>query len=1385
MDRRSTAADETRHTTRFRRENPRSRQEIPFGLLIRSSVFDEGRDVMLHWASGQFACSGGPNSTNGILEPLISPGEGVEMSSNSEALALPGSEQMKQQRIGKYELEKQLGSGGMGAVYLAKDTQLKRLVALKVLPPDKADNPTLVKRFQAEAQAAAQLRHDNIVSIYENGEADGYLYIAMEYVEGYDAQELIRKRGKIPVKRSIEIIKQVAQALQHADIHKIIHRDIKPSNLLIRNDGIVKLVDLGLARSIDDTLETNITRAGTTVGTVDYMSPEQARNSRLADTRSDLYSLGCTWYHMLTGQPPYPHGSMTNKLQAHASAPVVNPARLNDTVPEALVAVIQRLMAKRPEDRYQTPAELLADLEKPSLLQGGMVTELISEVAEEEDREQSTARENRPDEPATVRSKGAEPAKGNRTRSNEPHRLLPPKKKPVDPASESEDEGSGLDWETLQPFVWGIGILAAIAGLGLLVASFSGNFGADSLHYARPNSAAESVTPEAPTVISPPEGAALATESSAPAEPAADSPADQEASSAEPAAKGEPAKVVKVPSALRSFDAETVPSWVGPAGGSSVRGSDAPPDFSVLSGNSAGASGWHQVVGDKLPAQGGATALIDLSQSLRAIPLSGGTLQLAGTGPFRLPLVHLEKNQHLKIMPAADQTPVIMLTPRPGESGAGLSLSQGVLELERLHFVVDRAALSGGAAAPMIEVIDGQLKVRACTFSVWGESGPAVTAFHFSSRDEFQGRQSRLEPRVLLDQVLVRGEQVTALAIARLTADVVVRNSLLASGTGPVVAVAGNLPAKLPSAAAAQSHRAIRFLESTVFSRQLVLRAEGAGTAAPSVTTFSFQDSVCATTPKSAASCLLEAVDWPLTEPAAPSTRKPVSLDWEMKNSLILGLGTLAKFNNQLALTAADGPAWQELWSKPPLLDQISSTVWPANLTGHLADLSLATMDRNQLISLNLLRADDPEPPGCLVSQLLNPSKVASRRRLAALGDKPVWPAASKPQAASHVVQIDVTKQDLGIELKNGNWPAGTVIEVTGAGLRPTTPVELIGKSWRIVGRPQEAQSLVLTPRTTGPELPGLLTIRSGSLEVENLRFQLAPSQKVTVRSLFAAQQASLTLKGISAQGVLSNDRGLESLVQWDAGESTTDAPPRLSCSDSFLIGSGSLFRIRTGAGLIRLTNSLFVAHGDVLDLQFTPPREGVPRGALIANQVTFSATRSAFHLQPADFPQPSVPVRFYIERCVFAPPVPLKEQPDFSTLVSRAGSPADLQLIQWWGTANGVAPEIASFLRADNETAVTEKLNGLAAWQSTWGEDQDLRLLTTPQGVVLDQPVPNKASGLRPLQFLLRANSSAAKWADDGGPIGADVRQLDPLGPVDKPKDSGKPKKGIVTPDF
>ena len=290
--------------------------------------------------------------------------------------------------LGRYVVDKKIGEGGMGCVYRATDQQLERTVALKVLPLEKASDPRLVKRFKQEAQAAAALKHKNIVGVYDSGEIDGFLYIAMEYIDGIDVHELVKRKGVLDIRRSRDIMKQLARALQHAYEQNIVHRDIKPSNLLIDRDGKVRLADMGLARSLDDSEKSGITRAGTTVGTVDYMSPEQTRDSRAADTRSDMYSLGATWYYLLTGQAMFPDGDLLNRINAHATNPPPNPQDLNEEVPHGVVEVMHRMLEKKPEDRFQTPDELLEAIETMSMKKSSELDMgLLAALAEEDDDE--------------------------------------------------------------------------------------------------------------------------------------------------------------------------------------------------------------------------------------------------------------------------------------------------------------------------------------------------------------------------------------------------------------------------------------------------------------------------------------------------------------------------------------------------------------------------------------------------------------------------------------------------------------------------------------------------------------------------------------------------------------------------------------------------------------------------------------------------------------------------------------------------------------------------------------------------------------------------------------------------------------------------------------
>jgi serine/threonine-protein kinase len=266
-------------------------------------------------------------------------------------------------QLGHFAIIERIRSGGMGAVFRALDTRLARVVALKILPPALSREPSIVQRFKNEGQAAAQLDHENVARVYYIGEEHGLHFIAYEFIHGTNVRDLIAQQGRLSVAEAVNYILQIASALVHTSAQGIVHRDIKPSNIIITPSGRAKLVDLGLARKESkDEQGADLTVAGTTLGTFDYISPEQARDPRAADVRSDIYSLGCTLYHMLTGEPPYPEGTVLQKLLQHQGDEAPDPALKNRLVPENVSAVVRKMMAKDPRRRYHTPEQLVRDL---------------------------------------------------------------------------------------------------------------------------------------------------------------------------------------------------------------------------------------------------------------------------------------------------------------------------------------------------------------------------------------------------------------------------------------------------------------------------------------------------------------------------------------------------------------------------------------------------------------------------------------------------------------------------------------------------------------------------------------------------------------------------------------------------------------------------------------------------------------------------------------------------------------------------------------------------------------------------------------------------------------------------------------------------------------
>ncbi len=271
-------------------------------------------------------------------------------------------------RLGKYQVLAHIATGGMGSVYKAVDTALGRIVALKVLPSQLGKQNTDLERFRNEARAAASLSHRHIVTFFDlhYDEVLDLHYLAMEFVDGVDLGKHLESKGRLQPEDARRILIQAAQALAHAYSRGVIHRDVKPSNFLLAQTGrkiVVKLTDMGLALIQSDE-SFKVTREGSTVGTVDYMAPEQARDSRATDIRSDIYSLGCTGFHMLAGKPPFFEGGLGERVYKHMSEPPPDVRQFSPNVSAGFWAVLQKMLAKNPEDRYPTPDALLSALNR-------------------------------------------------------------------------------------------------------------------------------------------------------------------------------------------------------------------------------------------------------------------------------------------------------------------------------------------------------------------------------------------------------------------------------------------------------------------------------------------------------------------------------------------------------------------------------------------------------------------------------------------------------------------------------------------------------------------------------------------------------------------------------------------------------------------------------------------------------------------------------------------------------------------------------------------------------------------------------------------------------------------------------------------------------------
>jgi serine/threonine-protein kinase len=1238
-------------------------------------------------------------------------------------------------RLGKYEILKKIGAGGMGSVYLALDTQLKRTVALKVLPKEQANNPTLVRRFQSEAQAAARLRHDHIVTIYEAGESNGFLYIALEFIDGIDIQKLLKRDGTFTVERSIDVIRQVCDALQHAYKQGIIHRDIKPSNLLIDQDDVVKLTDMGLARSVDETIESNITRAGTTVGTVDYMAPEQARDSRAADIRSDMYSLGCTWYELLTGEAPFRGGSLTNKLYAHIAKPRPNPRDKNPSIPKLVVDVMHRMMAKSPKNRYQTPQDLLADLDRLA----------SSDLSDDEDHDPAL------DEAIILEDDGSDPEVDVTTdtedsweQTSESLRLRQER------ISRTRDRQAKHKTSKL-PFV-----IAGVALVTVLVAWLI----ASGLNASSDENSGQDDGKVAGT-----DG-----EDSSDDGPSGKKKNDRKKKGKPGPRKKRPGKGPKKPikkkrpneklkpklqispriTIARESERSQIPVWVAecllPDEAVTPRGNI--PMSVVTVGRDAD----------------GPSVFNSLGDALQNIARPGRIIHLVGDGPFVLNPVALSGRGHVVLAAAGANLPVIVLVDNSANSGdTFLSAADMELTLVGVHLAYDARQSSVKEPKTLIASHGGRLVMRRCSVTVLDDGSHQTAAVSLFGPEPGQA---------LLDRVIVRGNGVTALAIDHHAVDVTAADCLFATGNAPLITIHGD----------GSGERDLRFFSCTMISDAMGIDARpNADSPSPPKTSILTSRCLITTPATGEGTVLLSVAGWPLRKSTTSTAGTAKGLTWQIDSSLFLGWNELVRMGPAQTEKIQGYASWRRFWKSTVPPTTFQPVAWPSGLSQAVT----ASTPRD----IDAIRIPVQPPPsagstrlGNLTDALSVPSPSASAWAEMLTG-RPRPPASflGKPSAQNRL-EVNLDDVDLGQLLANGDWPTGTVIVLSGSGRHPTSPIRVVGKSLRIEFHPETAKTLELVSRTIEQTqvnesigaFDAFFSVKNGQLQIVNGRFHMPGASVPNAPEWFMhVTDGDFLLQNCEVRGPVSETPlRHKGLIRWTTSRDPIETEKKRGqyehdgvLRDCFLASSGRVISFDARGNGMSIHNSVLVGVDKLIEIEGLRS-DTATTGAIDISQCTITTSRDLFDLRTTA--AANVPIQITTSNTVFAPPVPIEGRSAAKPILLRyyGSQPADRNL-RWWGYGNGYAAEFKHFLSGSQHRA-DKPQDFKADWASVWGVGQVQRGIAGQNAVVLAKPYSNVAT-LGRADFLLKPACRAFMWKTDGFSIGA-TETVDAV-PVTQPK--------------
>jgi eukaryotic-like serine/threonine-protein kinase len=1178
------------------------------------------------------------------------------------------------QRIGIYEVIKRIGAGGMGTVYLAKDTDLGRLVALKVLPTEMAAKPEMISRFRQEAQHAAKLRHENIVTLYGCGESKGTHYLAMEYVEGCNLHEYIDEKGKVAPEDARILMVQAAKALVSAHEHNIVHRDIKPSNFLLavtNGRQVVKLTDFGLARTVDD-FDGKVTRTGTTVGTVDYISPEQARSSRAADIRSDIYSLGCTLYHMLAGQPPFPGGDFTERLLKHVEAKPPDILQFNPQTPPALVQILEKMLAKKPEARYQTPEDLLQDLTNPPKVQAisaREALELLAEASGERGRQPprpSSTQATRRQLKATIVPVASEPTPAvtdiklhYRKKKNER------RKRPEKGDQDAELPASPLVLEGLGPWLAVIGGVTAVALIAMAILFKWGG----KTNHPRPEDAQMSTpagekTPEKlessgqakNTVADLKENlkarrdgedpetsrAALGAMKAAKEMPQIAVPGEKIRNemanlfSTPPRSDGSPltspiesgtAKtgVPQPPSGDRTVIGQ--PSVANQSTGSGTPGARPAPSakeeprvFKVMRGVKEKEKGTYGTIGAALAAA--------------RFAKTPAVIEIKDNGPFFESGLEI-KDQSLVLRGADGFRPLIALSNE--NLGAGerflLAVQYGTLVLEHLDLVLKCAETQADTQLGLIRLGEGNLLLEDCVLSLAGRARTGVAAIRLDGSPTGTGQS-----RCWLRRCFVRGADMTGLDVRGPGCSVTLDGCLLVGHERPLIAIRGQNASK-PSD--------LKIAHSTLVNGQVLCQIDAASVReADAPIHFVLWDSFLARSGSMESEPMLR-----LGASAAVS-----SLHWRAVNCLYAGWQSLLQYSNGSA-AATDLTQWHALLHQEGG-DKALPFSWPAYLPPETERIPTAPF-RTAGTATAFRDSAGSGVVGCPIQDL---PPVRSNWLNFTFDRTPIPafdiqapdrapPIATTSDGRYHGGRLDATRTDLGEHLQKlqdaGQLASRVVVHLTGRGTAQVTPFRLKDVQLVLYADPA-ADSVTLSPKS-GSTADALMSFVNGGCELIGVRFALPAADKGSdVGAFVKTKNANLRVIGCRMKSV-SAKNSIRTLLAFEgSGNSAIERASDCVLTDSILETSGWILKMSGNGSRLRVQNSLLLAGEDAIVWE-----PGTLSGPLnlrcVLDRDTIAARRAAMRCQDMTagvLPLDPLPVQS--RACVFLNP--------FGELPNRAG---------------------------------------------------------------------------------------------------------------------------------